>query len=142
MARQERSAGVVLFREDPPAERVYLLLDYGRYWDFPKGHLEPGEDDQTAALRELREETGVTDARVLPDFRHEITYFFRERKKGLIRKTVVFFLAQTRTSSITLSDEHVGFAFLPYAEAMSRLAYANAKGLLKAAVEHLSHLSG
>ena len=140
MAREERSAGVVLFRADPGAGggRVFLLLDYGRYWDYPKGHVEKGEDDLAAAIRELQEETGIADARILPDFRHEITYFFRDRKKGLIRKTVVFFLAQTDSSDVTLSHEHVGFAFLPFDEALARLSYPNAKGILQAAQDHLT----
>src|SRR5687767_3658997 len=81
MAREERSAGVVLFRAEraaPPGDdgRLFLLLDYGRYWDYPKGHVEKGEDDVTAVLRELREETGIGDAQLVADFRHEITYFF------------------------------------------------------------------
>jgi 8-oxo-dGTP pyrophosphatase MutT (NUDIX family) len=142
MAREERSAGVVLFRANPGAApaggRVFLLLDYGRYWDYPKGHVEKGEDDLTAALRELQEETGIADARVLPDFRHEITYFFRDRKKGLIRKTVVFFLAQTDSTDVTLSHEHVGSAFLAFDEALARLSYPNAKGILQAAQDHLT----
>ena len=144
MAREERSAGVVLFRADPAPSggdggRVYLLLDYGRYWDYPKGHVEKGEDDLTAALRELKEETGIDDAQLVPDFRHEITYFFRDRKKGLIRKTVVFYLGVTRSAEVTLSHEHVGYAFLPFEEALARLSYPNAKGILQAAEEHLSH---
>jgi 8-oxo-dGTP pyrophosphatase MutT (NUDIX family) len=139
MAREERSAGVVLFREEPvsPGGRVFLLLDYGRYWDYPKGHVEKGEDDLTAALRELQEETGIGDATVDPEFRNDITYFFRDRKKGLIRKTVTFFLASTRSENVTLSHEHVGYAFLPFDEALARLNYPNAKATLQAAQDHL-----
>jgi len=143
MAREERSAGVVLFRADPaaPDARVFLLLDYGRYWDYPKGHVEKGEDELTAALRELHEETGITDAQVVGDFRHEITYFFRHRSKGLIRKKVTFFLASTRSTEVKLSHEHVGFAFLPFREALERVQYPNAKDTLKSAHEYLTRMA-
>jgi len=134
MARKERSAGIVLV--DTAKQRRYLLLDYGQYWDFPKGHVEKGETDLQAALRELREETGVNDPGVIPGFAHEIRYFFR-KKKTLIDKTVVFFLAQTSKTQIKLSDEHVGFEFLGYEDALRRLTYPNAKALLQLAEQHL-----
>ena len=134
MARNERSAGVVLYCEDPKShERLYLLLDYGRHWDYAKGHVNPGESDEAAATRELAEETGIRDASLIPGFAHEITYFFRDKKKGLIRKSVVFYLARSATNDVTLSDEHVGFAFLPYDEARRRLTYSSAKQVLDAA---------
>jgi len=123
----------------PDARDVeYLLLDYGRHWDFPKGHVERGEDDLAAAVRELQEETGLTDPRVVPGFQHEIVYYFRDRKKGLVRKTVVFFLAEVPAGDVVLSHEHVGFEFLPYEQAARRVTYATAKAVLRAAHGHLT----
>ncbi len=144
MAVHERSAGFIVFHvrpgDGPAADRAeYLLLDYGRHWDFAKGHVEAGEDDLAAATRELAEETGLRDVRVLPGFRHEITYFFRHKSKGLIRKTVVFFLAEADpAAAVTLSHEHVGYAYLPAEPAQKRVTFANAKQVLRLAHDHLA----
>jgi 8-oxo-dGTP pyrophosphatase MutT (NUDIX family) len=139
--RRERSAGVVVFRTRDAAERLYLLLDYGRYWDYPKGHVEIREDDATAALRELAEETGITDATLVSGFAKEIVYFFRDRTKGLIRKEVVFFIAVTSTEKIKISHEHSGSAWLSYEDALERLTYKNAKQILTEADGFLSSRS-
>src|SRR4051812_15253217 len=139
MARNERSAGVVVYYDDPGG-RLFLLLDYGRHWDFPKGHVEKNEDDRGAALRELQEETGLAGASLDNSFAHEITYFFRDRRtKALIRKTVVFFLARTESNTITLSHEHVGYIFLPIAEALKKLTFPAAKQVLRLAAAHLEN---
>ena len=153
MARNERSAGFIVYRRPPagpaaaaspdaPVGVEYLLLDYGRHWDFAKGHVEKGEDDLAAATRELAEETGIRGVRVVPGFRHEITYFFRHRSKGLIRKVVVFFLAEVPSEAVTLSHEHVGYAFLPAEAAIERVTFANAKQVLRLAHEHLQARRG
>ncbi|HEX2971016.1 MAG TPA: NUDIX domain-containing protein [Tepidisphaeraceae bacterium] len=138
--RRERSAGVILFRDTPqsPSRRLYLLLDYGRHWDYPKGHVESGEDDLAAATRELTEETGITEIGLVPGFREEITYFFRAGKKGHVRKTVVFFLACTSTEQVILSDEHVGYAWFPAEQALQHMKYPSAKKLLTAAEQRLA----
>ena len=134
--RRERSAGVVVYRNEGRV-RLYLLLDYGRYWDYPEGHVEKTEDDATAALRELAEETGITDADFVPGFEKEIVYFFRDRKKGLIRKEVVFFIARTSAKRVKISHEHSGSAWLSHDDAVDRLTYANAKHVLRDAHEFL-----
>ncbi|GIW76588.1 MAG: diadenosine 5'5'''-P1,P4-tetraphosphate pyrophosphohydrolase [Phycisphaerae bacterium] len=137
----ERSAGIVLYRVNPQGQRLFLLLDYGSHWDYPKGHVEATEDDRSAAVRELREETGIDTISFHEGFVREIEYFFRNRKGRLIKKTVVFFLARTETESVRLSQEHVDYAWLDESSAIHRLTYANAKAVLKAAIDYLETLS-
>jgi len=124
---REISAGVILVRNR--SQREYLLLDYGSHWDFPKGHIEPGEDPQTTAARELQEETGIRDARFVPGFRESMRYFYRKAGEGML-KVVIFFLAETPTGEVTLSHEHSGYLWLPYEEAVKRLTFKNARELL------------
>ena len=132
MSRNERSAGFIIFRNDDDGRRLYLLLDYGRFWDYPKGHVEEGEDDLAAAVRELAEETGIRDAQRVDGFAHELKYFFR-KKKTLVRKTVAFFLAESHTKKIKLSREHAGFAWLPFDDALKRVTYPSSRKVLEAA---------
>ncbi len=140
MPRTERSAGFIIFVEpdESHAEREFLLLDYGRYWDYAKGHVEKGEDDLAAARRELAEETGITEIDVIPGFAHEIEYFFRQKRKGLIHKQVIFFLARANSRDVTISDEHTGHAFLPGPAAVERVTYASSKQVLKEAIFFLN----
>lgn len=57
------------------------------------------------------------------------------KKAPWVFKTVIFFLAETRSKEVTLSEEHVGFIWLPYEEALKKLSYKNAKEILRKANE-------
>ncbi len=134
--RREFSAGFVIFRLTADGPR-FLLLDYGRHWDYAKGHLEEGESAWKAAVRELREETGIKQVDRVGKFQKEMHYEFRSPKKGKVNKTVTYFLGRTNAEKVALSDEHTGYAWLPYEEAVERLTYENAKEMLRAAWEEL-----
>lgn len=138
MVHQERSAGVIVFRLGGERREVaqFLLLDYGKYWDYAKGHVEKGEDDPTAARRELREETGIAAVELIGGFSREVAYFFRS-KRGLVRKSVVFFLGRVESNAVQLSEEHVGYEWLAFDAALERVNYASAKEVLRAAAEFL-----
>jgi 8-oxo-dGTP pyrophosphatase MutT (NUDIX family) len=127
---REISAGVVLFRIT--GQREYLLLDYGAHWDFPKGHIEKGEEPQITAARELQEETGIRNAQFIPGFKESMRYFYRKGGEGML-KVVIYFLAETPTGNVTLSSEHSGYLWLPYEEALKRLTFRNARDLLSKA---------
>jgi len=128
--RQEFSAGFVLYREGR-AGRKWLVLDYGRHWDYPKGHLEKGETAWQAAVRELREETGIKQVDRVGKAERRMEYAFYSPKKGHVRKTVTYFVGQTRKREVRVSDEHEGFAWLPYEEALGKLTYGNARDMLR-----------
>jgi len=122
------SAGVIVRYGDR-----FLLLHYeAGHWDFPKGHVEKGESYLQAALREFEEETGITRVDIVEGSRERIHYVYR-RSGELVSKDVYFFLASASESDVRLSDEHVGYAWLPFDEALARLTYDSARGLLRKA---------
>jgi bis(5'-nucleosidyl)-tetraphosphatase len=65
---REVSAGAVVFYKNPNDSHFEFVLLRSNFWGFPKGHIEPGEDEQTAALREIREEAAL-DVRLFDGFR-------------------------------------------------------------------------
>jgi 8-oxo-dGTP pyrophosphatase MutT (NUDIX family) len=132
---REISAGMILFRRTP--EPHYLLLHYeSGHWDFPKGHIESGEDPEETAKRELQEETGISEMRLVDGYKQTLRYFFRQKGIGIF-KVVIFFLGETTQSEVTLSAEHVGFDWLPYDAALARLTFKNSRDILIKAYEHL-----
>jgi len=122
---EEKSAGAVVYR-DTEAGRKYLLLQNSGRWDFPKGGVEPGESELQTVKREVEEETGITDLRIIPGFRKVIEYFYRRDGKN-IHKQVVYLLASTPDDAVKISFEHQGYGWFPYQEALQRASYDNSK---------------
>ena len=130
---QEKSAGIIVFRKEKD-EIFYLILHYDSgHWDFPKGHAEKDEDEIKAAIRELEEETGIKEIKIIEGFREIISYYFKDKNNNLIHKYVMFFLAETAEKKVKLSFEHKGFIWLPFKNAHERVTYKNAEELLKKA---------
>lgn len=128
----ETSAGAVIFRETARG-RMFLLLHYpSGHWDFVKGKLERGESARQTTIREAREETGISDLEFIGGFEETIRYDFQFGGEP-VHKTVVFYLARTRTRRVVISHEHLGYAWMDLKAAIGRVTYRNAKSLLRAA---------
>lgn len=133
----ELSAGAVVFYLSNTPE--FLLLHYpAGHWDFPKGNVEPGESEEAAALREVKEETGL-DVELLPGFREEVFYTYA-RAGRRVRKKVVFFLARATTKEVRLSWEHVGYAWLGFDQALARLTYDSSRRVLAKAYRFIKEM--
>ena len=131
-----RSAGIVLFRGGK--KREYLLLKHSYGWDFSKGIMDKGEKSQETALRELKEEAGISKAKIIPGFKATVSYMYTWKGKRLL-KFVVFYLAKTRQKKVKISGEHEGFVWLPFEKAVSKatLKFANARKVLRKAEKWL-----
>ena len=127
---QEKSCGAVLFRKQKDSSIKYLLLHYeAGHWDFPKGHQEKSEKEEQTADREIKEETGIEDFEIADGFREIVKYFYKKGEET-IYKEVAFFLAQSAAEDVTLSKEHIGYAWVSYEHAMKKLTYNSSKELL------------
>ncbi len=130
--KKERSAGIVLYLEKPEGNR-FLLLNYPTgHWDFIKGKIEHGETEHQTAVRETKEETGISDLEFIDGFKENINYNFQYEGE-LIYKEVVFFLAKTKTETVMVSHEHLGYNWLDYKNAIEKTTYQNAKDVLSKA---------
>ena len=128
---REKSCGAVVYLKND--EVKYLLLHYeAGHWDFVKGNVEPNETEQETVIRELREETGITDAKFIEDFKEKIDYFYR-RQGTTIHKEVIFYLMETQTETVKISYEHVGYIWLNYQQAIEKLTFKNARDVLQKA---------
>jgi bis(5'-nucleosidyl)-tetraphosphatase len=135
----EISAGAVLHLMDENFEINYLILNYSYgHWDFPKGNIESGETEIDTIKREVMEETGIVDIKLIEGFRQQISYKYRKKSK-LVHKTVIYYLAETKSNKVVLSFEHVNFAWLNFDDALNKLSFENSKKVLKNAKEFLSN---
>jgi len=134
--REQKSAGIVLFRNDSD-KNEFLLLNYPQgHWDFVKGKIEQNETSHETALRETKEETGITNIEFVDSFEESVEYDFRFKKEN-IRKKVIFFLAKTNEKNIKLSHEHNDYLWLEYNDALKKTTFENAKNVLTKANEFL-----
>lgn len=156
--KKEFSAGLIIFRRTPQGPRFLLLYHGGRYWNFPKGHIEYNmknvqtsfgaveteplnvrETSKEAAIRETFEETGISPEKlsIKNGFRAvEKFRFFKNREQ--IFKVVIFYLAETEEVDVKISSEHEGFGWFQYKDARYILApYKDSQKLLRNAYEFI-----
>lgn len=134
-AKEEHSAGGVVFRMDAGQPLYLLIRDSYQNWGFPKGHIEAGEQPDAAARREVAEETGLGGL-VVRGAIDTIDWFFRF-KGQLIHKSCQFFLMESmeETTSPQRNEGITACRWIAFEEAEALISYSNARDVLRRAQE-------
>ncbi len=129
-AKEEVSAGGIVYRRSSAGLRVLLIRDSYRNWGFPKGHLETDESPDAAALREVREETGLSRVELKAPLA-TIDWHFRFRGK-VVHKTCHFFLIEAASARVRpLRKEGItACRWLAFERAAMLVSYENARMVL------------
>ena len=129
--KMEKSCGGVVFTRHGDEIRYVIIRHRAGHCGFPKGHMEPGETEQQTALREIREEVGLKCI-LVEGFREQEQY--QLPKKPDTMKRVVYFLAEYTGQKISMQPEEISAVYLlPFAEAMKKLPFPEARRILTAA---------
>ncbi len=134
----EFSAGGVVYRKGEDEDLEILLIRVRNRWSFPKGNIERGEPRDKAALREVKEETGV-DAEIV-EYLGEVDYWY-SMELYRIHKFVYYYLMRYTGGEITPQKEEIDEAkFIPLKEVENLLTYPTDKKIFERALRVLKKL--
>ena len=134
----EFSAGGVVYKKNEKGDIEILLIRVKNRWSFPKGNIERGEPKDKAALREVKEETGV-DAEIV-EYLGEVDYWY-SMDLYRIHKFVYYYLMKYKGGQITPQKEEIDEAkFFPLNEVEEILTYPTDKKIFKRAKEILEKI--
>ncbi len=117
------SGGIVFRRTDTGALELLLIKDAKNRWTIPKGHVEPGEEPRETAEREIQEETGLKEMKVM-NWLGKVNFRYR-REHTLVLMTMHIYLVQGLgdTNDLTPEDWMNGIEWLPANDAIDKIAY-------------------
>ena len=126
--KHEHSCGAILFTKENGERQYALVMEVTGSYGFPKGHQEGAETDIETATREIREETGITNLRFIPNLKRTIRY----KVGDFIEKEVVYFVAyyDNQDFDIQIKNEILSVKKYPIDIALNLLKFQELKNIL------------
>lgn len=137
---KDESFGIIPLSKQSGEWKVLLIHHQsGNHWGFPKGHKSGLESDYEAAVRELKEETGLDVQQCVSTMPFTETFTFR-RTGTIIEKTVSYFPAIV-TGDITIQLEEIREAlWFSFPDALKRLTFEEARSICRQVRQILDHI--
>lgn len=142
-AREEVSAGGIVYKRTPQGVRIAFILDPFGKWAFAKGHVEEGETIEAAAVRETREEMGLDDVRIVRPL-GKIDFWFRDRYRpatrgALVHKYVHYFLMEAPSDAKGKPQKQEKIrrvSWVPIDKMLRRSSYKDVRDILRSVKRH------
>lgn len=139
---REPTAGGIIFRRNPKNKdvvEILLIQDAKDRWTIPKGHIEEGETAKQTAEREIREETGLQEMKVL-NWLGKINFRYR-RGSSLVLMTTEIFLVQAKgnTDDLTPEDWMNGIKWFPATTALDKIEYEDIGKIILLGLKKIRH---
>lgn len=143
-AVKEYTAGGVVFRRVPDAEvEILMIQDRLGRWTIPKGHVEPGESIEQTALREVAEETGLTQFK-LGEKLDKLHFFYRKEGKLIFMTTHVFLMEALGDTDAIIPEDSEGIVdakWFPASKALGLIEYRDTEKLFRLGLEKVQQMA-
>lgn len=138
--KKETACGCVIFDKKTRNKVLLILQKSGNFWGFPKGHVEDGESEIETALREVKEEIGITVKILDEKYRYETNYIIESRQ---IDKTSIFYLAEPIDDTVELVNQEaevLDSKWFSVDEAYDMIPFDDTISVLKKAYEDIKKI--
>jgi bis(5'-nucleosidyl)-tetraphosphatase len=123
VVREPTAGGIVFRRNGDHVVEILLIQDAKDRWTIPKGHIEEGEEPKDTTEREIKEETGLAQVKVL-NYLGKINFRYRRQTSLVLMSTEIFLVkALGDTNKLKPEDWMNGIKWFPAKEALDKIEY-------------------
>jgi ADP-ribose pyrophosphatase YjhB (NUDIX family) len=132
---REPTAGAVVFRKGHDfGIQILLIQDAKNRWTIPKGHIEDGEDARMTAVREIGEETGLKNVKVL-DYMGQVEFKFQREDALVLMTTQVYLMEALGHEDVQKEEWMNGIHWFDFKDALEMVEYDDVRKLIEEAQE-------